>query len=127
MLKRFLSLALGVVATAGSGCVALAVGAGAGVGTYAFVQGATETTLEAPYNTVWAATGQVLQEYEITVSKQTRDAMGGVYKGERHDGSNVVIDVESVGRNVTKFRIRVGAFGDQVYQERLVDDVKARL
>jgi len=126
MRTRWMTLLL-VGALAGPvGCVAVAA-AGAGAGTYAFVKGSTEFNVDAPYNDVWHVTGEVLREYEITITDQSRDALEGTYKGERHDGSNVVVDVASLQRDVTKVKIRVGAFGDRAFQERFADSLKARL
>lgn len=128
MRTRFLTLVCALALVAGaSGCVAAAVGAGAGVGTYAYVKGVSEALIEAPYNDVWRATGQVLRDYEINITSESRDALAGSYKGERHDGTNVIVDLDSVARNTTKVRVRLGAFGDRLYQERLIDDIKARL
>lgn len=127
MPKRLLALVLvcGLLIT--SGCVAAAVGAGAGAGTYAFVKGKTVATIDSPYNDVWEAAGATLREYEITVTSDTRDAMGGSYKGERHDGSNVVVDIRSLARNSTEVSVRIGAFGDRTFQEQFLDNVRQRL
>lgn len=127
MRRHLLTLAFGMMAIGTSGCVALVVGAGAGAGTYGFVKGKTEVVLESPYNTVWKATGSALRAAGVTPTGQTRDALAGTYKGERADGANVVVDVSSLARNTTTLGIRVGAFGDRAFQERLADDIKGRL
>lgn len=126
MRHRILGLALALAVLGSSGCVAVAA-AGAGAGTYGYIKGVTEVIVDAPYNDVWHATGEALRALEVTVTTQTRDALAGSYKGERHDGANVVVDLESIARNTTKIRIRVGAFGDRTFQERLADDIKQQL
>ena len=127
MLKRFLPGLLALCVLASSGCLAVAVGAGAGAGTYAYVKGVTEVTYNAPYNDVWRAAGDSLRHFDIRISSQNRDALAGSYKGERHDGTNVIIDVESASRNKTRVAVRVGAFGDRELQETIADDIRNRL
>lgn len=126
MRTRILTIAVAVVLLGSSGCVAVAA-AGAGAGTYAYVKGVTEVNVGAPYNDVWHATGESLRELEVTITSQTRDALAGSYKGERHDGANVIVDVESLKRDTTKVRIRVGAFGERSFQERLINSIQSRL
>ena len=126
MRNRLLTITIALVFFGSSGCVAVAA-AGAGAGTYAFVKGVTEVNVDAPYNDVWHAAGESLRELEVTITSQTRDALAGSYKGERHDGANVVVDLESVKRGTTKLRVRVGAFGDRAFQERLANNIQARL
>lgn len=126
MFKRILPVAFAMCALITSGCVAVAA-AGAGAGTYAYVRGVTEIIVDAPYNDVWHAAGEALDHFEINITSQTRDALAGSYKGEQHDGTNVIVDVESIARNTTKLTIRVGAFGDRTLQERIGDEIQQRL
>ena len=122
-----LALCVLVCVLLSAGCTAVIVGAGAGAGTFAYVKGVTQATYDAPYNDVWDATGASLDHFGIKLSDKTRDALAGSYKGERHDGTNVIVDIASIARDKTSVEIRVGIFGDRDIQEKIAEDIEKRL
>lgn len=126
MQSRTMAAVCLAIVVGSSGCAAVAAG-GAAVGTYAYVKGVTEVLIEAPYNRVWTAMNDVLAEMELLHFQAKRDALSGKFTGELHDGTNVIVDVESLTPNTTQVKIRVGAFGDRAKQEDIADRLADRL
>lgn len=114
-----------------AGCAALAVGAAgaaAGVGTYAYVSGRLETIIEAPIDRAWDATRSAVEDdLGFAVERAEHDALKGELRAKQADGTNVRVNLERKGDNLTEVRIRVGTFGDEAQSRLIMDKIEDNL
>ncbi len=119
VIKAFkLAVLMGCILVLAGGCsrrmfIAGAAATGVGVGTYAYIKGNLQRTYEAPLDKVWAATLTTMEEFDLTIVSQRKDAFNGVIDGKMVDGRTFQINVVRKGTNSTKVGIRVGTFGDR--------------
>ncbi|MGD9096788.1 MAG: DUF3568 domain-containing protein [Desulfobacterales bacterium] len=93
--------------------IAGAAATGIGVGTYAYVKGDLKRTYEAPMDKVWKATLDTMEEFNLSIESQRKDAFNGVIDGKMADDRTFQINVVRKGTNTTEVGIRVGVFGDR--------------
>lgn len=120
-------MAVTVGVTALAGCLAVAAGAAAGVGTYAYVKGEMTTREDASLERVWAATQSAIEDLQIRVKEDAKDALQARVVAEKADGTYVTIKLEAEDENVTKISVRVGTFGDESESRLILDKIKERL
>lgn len=131
-IRLLLGIALSIILAAPlPGCVALvagAAGAAAGVGTYAYVSGRLEAHLEHPLDRVWEATQTAVEEnLEFSVQRADKDAITARMRAKQADGTEIRIDLERQGENLTRIRIRVGVFGDEAKSRLILEKIGEHL
>jgi hypothetical protein len=94
-----------MVATAGVSAVQ--------AGTMAFVNGDMEIAARVPLGAAFAASHRGLARLEIPIEKETLHEGVGFLTGKLGDGRRIKIVLVRESPLVTKFSLRVGAFGDQ--------------
>ncbi len=111
------------------GCVAAAVGVAAAgaVGTYAYVKGELSRSYFKPYDEVWNATVQTLEEMDILIVQARKDALLGVIQAQRVDGKEVDVKVEPLAGGGANVKIRIGTFGDKTASRRIHEKIAAKL
>lgn len=125
---RTTALALGLCSTVAlTGCVAAAAGAAAGAGAYAYAKGDLEATRDAPLDRAWDATLAAIDELAFPVHASSKDALQGRLKAERADGADITIKLDRLSPEVTRFRIRVGIFGDEATSRLIMEEIDRRL
>ena len=96
------------------GCVPLLLaGAGGAAGAYFYKKGELVVPYDKPYESVWVATLNAVQDRNITVEQKAKDGLSGTIKGRRAGGSGVKIKVLNKAAGTTVVKIRVGTFGDK--------------
>ncbi len=109
-----------------SGCM-LAVGAAAGGTTALYVRGAAEKSYPYSVERVHDAVVASLEDADVVVTGRQVGAAAGRVTGTAPDGKRVTVDLEAVGDDVTRIRLRVGTLGDRRRSEYLVAKIDERL
>ena len=123
------ALALCGLLTALAGCAAAAA-AGA-VGPYTYQQNTLEREYEAPYEHVWEASVQAMQNLQYHSIDQRRDPNKGTVEARRGDDKLVRIVVEKLGEKKTGVKVRVSDFesednrrGATTVHDRILANIK---
>ena len=107
-----------------TGCVALVAG-GAGAGAVAFAKGEYVASYERNYEQTWQAALDTMKEERISLHDSSKD--GGLMEGNRTDGEDVKLVLESVKPDSTEVRIRVGNLGMRSTPDGLIKKIGQRL
>ena len=107
------------------GCLVAAVGAGAG--TVAYLRGDLETTEAKGIDTVYAATKKAMEQLELNVSRDTKDALSAEIVARDAQDKKITINLKSTTEGTTKISIRVGTFGSETKSILIYDQIKKNL
>lgn len=110
-------LLVGTVGLVG-GCMVVAVGAGA-AGTVAYVRGDLEAVESKKLDAVYEATLKAVDELELNVTKETKDALSAVIVTRDAQDKKIRIKLSATTDDTTKLSIRVGLFGSET-KSRLI-------
>ena len=94
------------------GCVMAAVGAGA-AGTVAYIRGDLEVVEPASFDEVYVVTRAVLEQLELNVIKDSKDAISAVIVALDAADKKITIKLSGTTQRTTEISIRVGLFGDE--------------
>jgi hypothetical protein len=128
-------LTVAVITVAQSGCLAAAatgVAAGGAVG-YAYRQGRVGRDYVASRDDVWNAVHTSLNELQMPVINENRDADEDHIESKTADGDKVKIDVTvkkspiPAEGDISRVSVRVATFGDTVVSARVLDQVDRHL
>jgi len=108
------------------GCWVAVVGAGA-AGTVAYMKGDLETTEPADIDTVYAAAKKTLDDLEVTLVEDSKDALTAEIVARDAENRKITIKLNSVTEQATKLSIRVGAFGDETASRRIYNGIRDNL
>lgn len=109
-----------------SGCLIAAAAAGTGA-TVAYVRGDLSETVVADPQRVALATEQAAKNMElVVVSKQSSKVDAKVVTRTARDVRMVVV-AKSEGEQTSRVFVRVGTFGDDSLQRRMMDQIRANL
>jgi hypothetical protein len=108
-----------------TGCVVVAAGAGAGA--VAYVRGDLDTTLNADYEKVVAATREAIEQLEFAKMSDNKDALKAVLVSRTAQDKKVEITLQNTGKKITNVKIRVGVFGDEQLSLSILDKIKSNL
>ncbi|NNK97295.1 MAG: DUF3568 family protein [Desulfobacterales bacterium] len=112
-----------------SGCGAVIV-AGAGAGTYTYVSGKITRTYSAGYQETINACIKVLNKKELEIIAKSEDALRTKIESKRHDDTNITIEIEEIGSNLSRVAIRTGLVGvdkkteSELMHEQIYDEIK---
>src|SRR6185369_878927 len=108
------------------GCLLAAAGAGAGAGMM-YVKGKSTDVLEASPRAVAEATEMAMKDLGIAViSRQASDVDASIV-GLTATDAKVDVTVKSETQTMSKIFIRVGVWGDDVLQWRLLKQIRTNL
>jgi YbbR domain-containing protein len=107
------------------GCIAAAVGAGAG--TVAYLRGDLESVEAKDLDTVYAATKKAVEQLELNVSKDVKDALSAQIVARDARDKKVAINLKATTEGTTKISIRVGTFGSETQSMLIYDQIKKNL
>jgi hypothetical protein len=124
--KFLLALPLLLLPAAQSGCLIAAAAVGTGA-TVAYVRGDLETTLDASPNQVADASVAAAKDLSLVVVSHDIDGLGGKVVTRTADDTRIVIAIEGQSDKLSKVTIRVGTFGDNAIQQRVMDKIKSEL
>ena len=110
-----------------SGCIALAVGAAAGVAGATYVLGKLTDELDHEVPVVHAAATQAIKDLDLKLSEDRSDKLTAHMELEFTDGTDVWIDMQSIGEGRTKLTVRVGVTGDEVRARKIHEEIKRHL
>ena len=108
------------------GCVAVLVGAGA-AGTVAYVRGDLEAVEAKDTNTVFEATKKAVQQLELSLISDSKDALSAVIVVRDAEDKKITINLKSVSEDSTKISIRVGTFGSETKSRRIYNQIRENL
>jgi hypothetical protein len=108
-----------------SGCVVAAVGAGAG--TVAYLRGDLESTEAKDLDTVYAATKKAVEQLELNVSKDVKDALSAQIVARDARDKKITLNLKATTEGTTKISIRVGTFGSETKSMLIYDQIKKNL
>jgi hypothetical protein len=111
------------------GCALFLIGAGvaAGVGAVAYVNGELRGTEQVSLATAYASAVKTLNELELKVTEQQKDALSGKVIARRADGTVIGVYVNKKTADTTEIRIRVGTFGDEALSKVVYEKIKKNL
>ena len=107
------------------GCLAAAVGAGAG--TVAYMRGDLEAIEANDIDTVYAATKKAIEQLELNVSSDTKDALSAEIVARDAQDKKIIIKLKSTTEGTTEISIRVGTFGSETKSRLIHDQIKNNL
>ncbi|MCK4293497.1 MAG: DUF3568 family protein [Planctomycetes bacterium] len=105
------------------GCMLLAVGAGA-AGSVAYVRGDLEAVEAKKLDTVYDATKKALEQLELSISKDTKDAMSAEIIARDSQDKKITVKLAAATEDSTKLSIRFGVFGDETKSRMVYDQIK---
>ena len=120
-----LVLIVALLAMSAAGCLLFA-GAAAGAGTYAYVSGNLKTTYDATLPRAWEATDRALEQLNMVVEEEKKDAFSGKFSGEMVDGRAYTVSLTRVTDATTEIAVRVG-LGDRDVSESIHAEIAAIL
>jgi hypothetical protein len=103
-----------------------AVGAGA-AGTVAYMKGDLEAVESASFGKVYAATKAMLEELELSVTKDSKDAISAVIIARDAEDKKVTIKLSGTPERTTTISIRVGLFGDERKSRLIYQKIRENL
>jgi hypothetical protein len=112
MKRVCLSLMLIAIAAFGQGCVAAAVGIGA-VGTFAYIQGALESTEPESVEKVYLAALKAVDQLDLHLISQSEDVLSAKITARDSQDKKIQINMSATPDLKTKLSIRVDIFGDE--------------
>src|SRR3954449_2064069 len=124
--NSLLAAILGLLMTSQAGCLLLAVGAGTGAGV-AYVSGKSEVMMDGNPVQVAAAAEKAAKEMSLVVVSNTADAMESKVVSRTADDARIVVYAKAVGDHSSQVNCRMGVFGDDAMQYRMIERVKANL
>jgi hypothetical protein len=107
------------------GCLVAAVGAGAG--TVAYLRGDLESVEANDIDVLYAATKKALQQLELNVTGDTKDALSAEIVARDAQNRKITIKLRSATENTTKMSVRVGIFGSETKSMLIYDQIKKNL
>jgi hypothetical protein len=92
------------------GCAALwfGSGAGVGVGTVTYIRGELKQVYSYDYERVWNVSLVALNELDIKIIGNEKDAIGGKIWAARSNGTPVTVKIKPLAHQATSVKIRVG-------------------
>ena len=110
-----------------SGCFALAVGAAGGAAGAVYMLGKLTDEVPHDVSVVHAAASDALNDLGLKPSEDRADKLTAHIKSEFADGTNIWIDMQSIGDDRTKLTVRVGVTGDEVRARKIHEAIKRHL
>lgn len=107
------------------GCLVAAVGAGAG--TVAYMRGDLEAVEAKDIDAVYAATKKAVEQLELKVSSDTKDALSAEIVARDAQDKKITIKLKSTTEDTTQVFIRVGTFGSETKSRLIHDQIKKNL
>ena len=107
------------------GCLVAAVGAGAG--TVAYMRGDLEAVEAKDIDAVYAATKKAVEQLELKVSSDTKDALSAEIVARDAQDKKITIKLKSTTEDTTEISIRVGTFGSETKSRLIHDQIKKNL
>jgi hypothetical protein len=121
-----LTLLAGVLCA--SGCVVpLAVGAAAGYGAYTYAHGDLDGLANAGVDRTWRATLAAMDQLELAVREQHKEATRARVRAVAADGAEVRVSLERRSGDFTRINVRVGTFGDESRSRLIIDTIRQNL
>src|SRR4051812_6584054 len=117
---------LGLFATTQTGCLLLAVGAGTGAGV-AYVSGKSEVMLDGNPVQVAAAAEKAAKDMGLILVSNTAAAIESKVTTRTADDARIVVYARAVGDKTSRVDVRMGVFGDDAMQYRMIEKIKANL
>jgi hypothetical protein len=106
------------MATGGTSCGFLVVagaGAAVGVGAAEYIGGELKQAYATPMEKTWNASLATTDELKMKTTEKSIDNLdqNRVIKGKTEDGKDFQISLETMGKDVTMVKVRIGLFGDE--------------
>ena len=105
-----------------SGCGAIIV-AGAGAGAYTYYSGNVTRTYTAEYQKTINTCLKVLSQMELRVVNRSGDEFKTKIESGRYDDTDITIEIEKIGSNLSRVNIRTGLIGvDQKTESEFIHE-----
>jgi hypothetical protein len=109
-----------------SGCFVVAAGA-AGAGTVAYIRGELDADLGSGYDQVIDASNRALAQVQFVRISESKDVFSDVIIARTAEDKKVRVELTKEGDRLTKVRIRIGLFGDELKSRALLEKIEADL
>jgi len=117
------ALALGLATVFSTGCLAV-VGAGAAAGTMAYLNSELKSIEDVPLDTAYQSTQQAFNDLGFSDIEAERSEVRAKVNALDLRGKKVAVNLEKVTEKTTRFRIRVGALGDEQMSIRVLRRIR---
>ena len=125
--KFLLMLSAVLLAMQMTGCAALLVGGAAGAGSVVYVKGQLKENMNASVSRTHDACIYALRELKLPVIEDNHDRLSARIKSQVANGSDVWIEIESLGTEASKVTVRVGIMGDEPKSRQILDAIQQHL
>jgi hypothetical protein len=120
------------IATGGTGCglfLAAGAGAAAGVGAAEYIGGELKQAYAAPMEKTWNASLAATDQLKMRATEKSIDNLdqNRVIKGKTDDGKDFQISLETLGKDVTMVKVRIGVFGDEKISRTIHETIAKNL
>src|SRR5205823_4342591 len=121
-----ISVVLGLFLATQSGCLLFVAAAGTG-GTVAYLKGDSEILMDGTPPQVAAAAEKSAKEIGLTVVSNEANSIDSKVVTRTADDARVVVYAKAEGDKLSKVHVRMGVFGDDAMQQRMIEKIKANL
>jgi uncharacterized protein YceK len=125
---RFLTVVLLTITLAlGSGCAAVVVGAAAGAGAVIYSNGELRSDEATGFDKAWDASLAAMHDLNYAVVEREKGPVDAKLVARAYGDKKITVKVEKVTGTVSKIKIRVGTFGDEVQSKDILEAIQKRL
>jgi len=125
--KILLMLSTVLLAMQLAGCAALLVGGAAGAGSVVYIKGQLKENVDASVSRTHDASISALKELKLPIIEDNHDRLSARIKSQAANGSDVWIEIESLGSESSKVTVRVGIMGDEPKSRQILDAIHRHL
>jgi hypothetical protein len=97
------------------------------VGAYSYISGELKATYGITLDQAWPATLAAMDSLKLDVESKNMDALGGLIKAKRADGTPVKISLKPLGESSTDIGVRIGTMGSKEKSERVHDAIRQQI
>jgi hypothetical protein len=117
---------LGLFLTTQAGCLLIAAGAATG-GTVAYLKGDSEILMDGTPSQVASAAEKSAKDLGLHVVSNQSSELDSKVITRTADDVRVVVYAKAQGEKVSRVYVRMGVFGDDAMQQRMIEKIKANL
>jgi hypothetical protein len=91
------------------------------------MSGELKATYGITLDQAWPATLAAMDSLKLDVESKNMDALGGLIKAKRADGTPVKISLKPLGESSTDIGVRIGTMGSKEKSERVHDAIRQQI
>lgn len=96
-------------------------------GQYSYFSRGLEVLYGMPLSEIWLRTGSALDTLQLTIISRRVDALGGVIRAQRADGTPITVWLDAATERNTLVGVRVGWWGSRALSERIHGAIRKQI